>query len=263
MHDAIADVELLLSAPETDVAALYDRAAARYDHFRDLWLRLAGAPAEQALIDDLRSVLRPGSRVLDAGCGTGALAREVLLIEPTAQLTLLDLSPVMLARAADLPGDHVVGSVLELPFTDDTFDIVISGWVIETVPDAIAAVREYLRVINPDGYVLYTFCSLPNGFLSRAGSAWLRAAVGRSFAGDFIPEKRTPWHDCDRSHRLHAHGGLVTEVSLRKCCHVGAPVVPATGIPGASQDCDAAGQSELHAAGTRREEGPGEHRKSR
>ncbi len=170
VHDAIADVEFLLGAPETDVAALYDRAAVRYDHFRDLWLRLAGAPAEQALIDDLRNVLRPGARVLDAGCGTGALAREVLRIEPTAELTLLDLSPVMLARAADLPGDHIVGSVLELPFPDDSFDVVISGWVIETVPDAIAAVREYLRVINADGYVLYTFCSLPDGS-SRAPAA--------------------------------------------------------------------------------------------
>lgn len=206
------------------------------------------------MIDDLRSVLRPGARVLDAGCGTGALAREVLRIEPTAQLTLLDLSPEMLARAAGVPGDHVVGSVLELPFTDESFDVVISGWVIETVPDAIAAVREYLRVINPDGYVLYTFCSLPAGFFSRAGSAWLRAAVGRGFAGDFLPEERTPWHDCDRSHRLHAHGGLVTEVSLRKCCHVGAPVVPATGIPATAYDRDATGQSELQAAGLRTQE---------
>lgn len=227
MHDAVA--ELVLGAPHADVRALYDRAAVRYDHFRELWLQLAGAPAEQALLRDLRLALRPGARVLDAGCGTGALAREVIRIEPTAQLTMLDLSPAMLARAADVPGEHVVGSVLELPFADDTFDIVISGWVIETVPDAMAAVREYLRVINTAGRVLYTFCSLPHGFFSRAGSAWLRGAVGRGFAGDFLPEARTPWHDCDRSHRVRGHGGLVTEVALSKCCHVAAPVLPSNG----------------------------------
>lgn len=228
MRDALADAELVLSAPHADVRALYDRAAGRYDHFRDLWLRLAGAAAEQALIDDLRAVLQPGAKVLDAGCGTGALAREVLRIEPTTQITLLDLSPGMLARAADVPGEHLVGSILDLPLPDDTFDIVISGWVIETVPDPIAAVREYLRVINPEGHVFYTFCSLPDGFFSRAGSAWLRAAVGRGFAGEFLPAARTPWHDCKRSHRVRAHGGLVTEVALRKCCHVEAPLLPTT-----------------------------------
>lgn len=234
MRDTVADVELVLNAPDGDVRALYERAAARYDHFRELWLRLAGAPAEQALLDDLRAVLPPGARVLDAGCGTGALARQVLRIEPTAQITLLDLSPAMLARAADVPGEHIVGSVLDLPVADDSFDVVISGWVIETVPDPMAAVREYLRAINPEGHVLYTFCSLPQGFFSRAGSAWLRAAVGRGFAGEFLPEARTPWHDCPRSHRLRAHGGLVTEVALRKCCHVGESLVPAKDSPDAT-----------------------------
>lgn len=102
VHGALADAELVLSAPHADVRALYDRAAGRYDHFCDLWLRLAGAAAEQALIDDLRAVLQPGAKVLDAGCGTWALAREVLRIEPATQITLLDLSPGMLARAADV-----------------------------------------------------------------------------------------------------------------------------------------------------------------
>lgn len=225
--NTLEDVELTLGAPHADVRALYDRAATRYDHFRDLWSQLAGAAAEQALIDDLRAVLRPGARVLDAGCGTGALARQALRIQPTGQLTLLDQSSGMLAEAADVPGEHVVGSVLQLPFSDDSFDVVVSGWVIETVPDPMAAVQEYLRVINPAGHVLYTFCSLPHGFFSRVGSAWLRAAVGRGFAGEFLPESRTPWHDCERSHRIEGTGGLVTEVALRKCCRVGAPLLPA------------------------------------
>ncbi len=174
----------------------------------------------------LAEILRPGQRVLDAGAGTGAIARQVVALEPAARLTLLDLTPAMLAQAADVPGDKVQGSVLGLPFADETFDLVVSGWVIDTVPEPVHAVSEYLRVITPAGYVMYAFCSLPNGWLSRAGSALLRAAVGHGFAGKFLPESGTPWHDCERSRRERFHGGLSTLVVLRKCCPVGAGVIP-------------------------------------
>lgn len=115
----LKNADLVVGAHHVDVRALYDRAAGRYDHFRELWLRL-GAPAEQALIEDLRAVLRPGARVLDAGCGTGALSREVLRIEPTTQLTMLDQSSEMLARAANVPGERILGSVLLSPTTLST-----------------------------------------------------------------------------------------------------------------------------------------------
>lgn len=222
----LADAELFRAAPDDDVAAVYARAADRYDHFRELWLRLAGEGAEEAMLTDLRAVLRPGAKVLDAGCGTGALARTVLELQPDVELTLIDLSAAMLARASDLPGEHVQGSVLELPFADGTFDVVVSAWVIETVPDPMRAVSEYLRVINPDGHVLYSFCSLPHGWFSLAGSAWLRNAVHRGFAGQFLDGENTPWHDCDHSHLLRFSHGLTTEVALQKCCTVGAPVLP-------------------------------------
>lgn len=222
----LADAELFRGSPDDDVAAVYDRAADRYDHFRELWLRLAGAGAEEAMLADLRAVLRPGAKVLDAGCGTGVLARRMRELQPDIELTLVDLSGAMLARAGDVPGDHVQGSVLELPFTDGSFDVVVSAWVIETVPDPMQAVSEYLRVLNHDGHVLYTFCSLPHGWFSRAGSAWLRNAVQRGFAGQFLGGERTPWHDCDRSHLLRFSHGLTTAVALRKCCTVEAPVLP-------------------------------------
>ena len=223
----LADAELFTAVPDGDVAAVYDRAAERYDHFRELWLRLAGGGAEAAMLADLREVLRPGAKVLDAGCGTGVLARSILDLQPEVELTMIDFSAEMLARASDVPGQHIQGSVLDLPFADATFDVVVSAWVIETVPDPLRAVTEYLRVIKPGGQVVYTFCSLPEGWFSRAGSAWLRNAVGRGFAGDFLEPERTPWHDCERSHRLRFSHGLTTEVELQRCCSVAAPVLPA------------------------------------
>jgi ubiquinone/menaquinone biosynthesis C-methylase UbiE len=227
MSQLLEDLDFIVEAePGVDVRALYDRAADRYDHFRDLWLRLAGAGAERAMLDDVAESVRAGAAVLDAGCGTGALARRIRDVEPGVELTLLDLSPGMLARATDVPGRRMVGSVLGLPFAAESFDVVVSAWVIETVDDPGRAVREFLRVLRPGGRVLYTFCSLPDGWLSRAGSAWLRGAVRRGFAGDFLPVERAPWHDCGSSHRVRFRGGLTTEVSLGSCCHVDAPVLP-------------------------------------
>jgi ubiquinone/menaquinone biosynthesis C-methylase UbiE len=199
---------------------------------------LIGRSAERALLDDLAAVLKPGQRVLDAGCGTGALSRQIRQLEPRVQLTMLDLSPGMLARTCDVPGDRLIGDVQDLPFSDESFDVVASAWVIETVPDPVRAAREFARVIQGSGYVFYTFASFPSGFLSEAASAFLRSVVERRFAGEFLRPERTPWHDCARSHRYRFHGGLTTEIALRKCCDVG-PALGArqrqTRPPGASR----------------------------
>lgn len=222
-------LDLLLGRAPESVRELYDRAAPDYDAFRALWVRLIGGPAEEAMLDDLRATLRPGHRVLDAGCGTGAISRQILDIEPRAELTLLDLSVGMLDRARDIAGRHILGDVQRLPFLDDYFDVVVSAWAIETVPDPIRAAREYVRVINESGHVFYTFSSLPEGWLSRAGLGLLREVVEEWFAGEFLPPEKTPWHDCERSHRYRFAGGATTEIALRKCCQVGPAITPPAG----------------------------------
>ena len=212
-------------SPE-DVGALYDRGVDGYDRYRALWLRLAGGGAEDAMVADARTLLRPGLRVLDAGCGTGALSRRLLSIQLDLDLTMLDISPGMLDRTRDIPGSHELGSIQALPYGPGSFDLIVSAWVIETVPDPLAAVAELLRVLKPDGRVLYTFCSLPDGFFSRAGSAWLRTFVTEQFAGEFLAGPRVPWHDCGRAHLQRFRGGLTTEVSLSSCCTIDRTVLP-------------------------------------
>lgn len=226
MHAVIGEIEYLFSGDDRDTKATYDRVADHYERFREVWLTLAGVSVERAMLDDLATILQPARQVLDAGCGTGALSQRIRQMEPRVALTLLDLSPAMLAHAEDVPGRHLVGSVLDFPFDDGTFDVVVSGWVIETVPDPLTAVTEYLRVINDDGYVLYTFCSLPNGWLSRAGTALLRGIIEHRFAGHFLRTEETPWHDCERSRRVRSRPELTTYVLLRKCCHVEPEILP-------------------------------------
>lgn len=226
MASLLKDIDLLLASAPAETKAVYDRVADRYEQFRSLWVRLTGNAVERPMLAELRDILAPGIRVLDAGCGTGTLSRCMKAIEPDISLTLLDFSAAMLAHTHDIPASRVQASVLDLPFADNAFDIVVSSWVIETVPDPITAVSEYLRVINETGYVLYTFSSLPHGWASRARTALLRTTVERRFGGHFLPPEQTPWHDCERSFRLRSHTGLTTFVSLRKCCSVGADIVP-------------------------------------
>lgn len=219
-------LDAVLGPGGRDAEAVYTQAAPQYDRFRELWLRLAGQEAEAELLHGLESVLRPRDRVLDAGCGTGAMARQIHGMRPTAHLTMLDLTPAMLEQARDIPGEHVPGDVQALPFDDDSFDVVVCAWVIETVPDPRRAVAEFLRVLAPEGFLFYCFCSLPDGWLSRAGTALLRKAVHRGFAGRFLDREEMPTHDCDRSRILRFGRGLTTLVVLRKCCSVTPDALP-------------------------------------
>jgi ubiquinone/menaquinone biosynthesis C-methylase UbiE len=226
MPGLLEDIDLLLAPSPSDTKGVYDRVANQYEQFRSRWVRLAGNAVERPMLEELHDILAPGLRVLDAGCGTGTLSRRMKAVEPDISLTLLDFSSAMLTHTQDIAASRVQGSVLDLPFPDNAFDIVVSSWVIETVPDPTKAVSEYLRVINDTGSVLYTFCSLPRGWVSRAGTALLRTTIEHRFGGNFLPPERTPWHDCDRSCKLRSHAGLTTLVSLRKCCSVGAGIVP-------------------------------------
>lgn len=204
----------------------YRRAAPRYGFYRRLWLDLAGEAAEQALLADLAGTLRPGMRVLDAGCGTGAISREILRLCPGVRLAMLDLCPAMLAEAAGTGAPRVIGDAVQLPFADGAFDVVVSAWAIETMADPKRAVAGYLRVLARRGRVFCTFCSRPPGWTARLRSLPLRCVVRAGFAGRFLTPARTPFHDCRMARRRRFHDGLVTGIALAKCCTVGNPPGP-------------------------------------
>lgn len=209
------------------VLATYERTAARYDRvWRRLWLRVAGDAAETAMIGavvEAASAMN-GPRVLDAGAGTGALSQRLISALPGLRPVLVDLSPGMLARAAYLQAPRAVASVQALPFADDVFDIVVSAWVIETVDSPGAAVAEMLRVLRPGGALVYSFCSRPAARLDRWRSSPTRAVVHALFAGHFLREAQTPFHNCDMSQRTSFAGGAATVIVLGACCSVEAYV---------------------------------------
>jgi SAM-dependent methyltransferase len=98
-----------------------------------------------------------GALWLDVGCGTGALSQTVLGMTDPAVLVGIDPSAGYLAYAREqLAGRHarfVVADARRLPMADGRFDAVVSGLVLNFVPDPAQAVREMARVTRPGGRV--------------------------------------------------------------------------------------------------------------
>ena len=104
---------------------------------------------------------RPGSRILEVGCGTGKDSEHIVQrIQPGGALFLQDLSLRMLELArkalvgapADL--EFHLGNVLHLPFGDHEFDGVFHFGGLNTFGDKSRALREMTRVVRPGGKVV-------------------------------------------------------------------------------------------------------------
>jgi SAM-dependent methyltransferase len=96
----------------------------------------------------------PGARILDAGCGSG---RNMVELAGYGTVTGIELSAtsVAVARGREV-GEVVEGSVLEMPFADDSFELAVSLDVIEHLADDRGALAELRRVVAPGGKLLVT-----------------------------------------------------------------------------------------------------------
>jgi ubiquinone/menaquinone biosynthesis C-methylase UbiE len=96
-----------------------------------------------------------GARVLEAGCGTGLILKEVA---PLARRAVgIDLSTGMLQKARARGLDVVHGSVTDLPFGDGEFDLAYSFKVLAHVERIERAMAELARVVRPGGHVIAEF----------------------------------------------------------------------------------------------------------
>jgi len=103
--------------------------------------------------------IREGEAILDIGCGAGVDSIIAAgLVGPSGSVTGIDVVPEMLARASEnarLAGLANVAfresSAEQLPFPDNSFDLVISNGVFNLVVDKVQALGEVFRVLKPAG----------------------------------------------------------------------------------------------------------------
>jgi len=94
------------------------------------------------------------ARILDAGCGSG---RNMVELAGYGEVTGVELSSTSVAVARKRgAGEVVEGSVLEMPFEADSFELAVSLDVIEHLEDDRAALKELRRVVAPGGALLVT-----------------------------------------------------------------------------------------------------------
>lgn len=96
-----------------------------------------------------------GQRVLDVGCGPGALTGELVERLGAASVTAVDPSEPFVAAASERhPGVTVQRATAEdLPFADGTFDATLAQLVVHFMSDPVAGLREMARVTRPGGVI--------------------------------------------------------------------------------------------------------------
>jgi ubiquinone/menaquinone biosynthesis C-methylase UbiE len=131
------------------------RKAASYDRASGWAMRPLYRAVARTVVDDLP----PGGRLLDVGTGPGRLLVEIARRRPDAHLTGVDPSADMVAYAREHAqasglGDTVAAQVAgaeNLPFADQTFDVVVSSLSAHHWADRTRAVAEQARVLKPGG----------------------------------------------------------------------------------------------------------------
>lgn len=140
------------------------RGEREYDAMKDVW-QLADSyeryigrwsrPIARQFVAELG--VDHGGIWVDVGCGSGALTAAILALCDPARVAALDRSLEFVAQARQSSGDaramFIVGDAVRLPLPGGTASAVVSGLVLNFVPEPELAVREMLRCVRPGGVI--------------------------------------------------------------------------------------------------------------
>jgi demethylmenaquinone methyltransferase/2-methoxy-6-polyprenyl-1,4-benzoquinol methylase len=163
------DASLRGEAKARYVSIMFTRIARRYDLMNTIMS--FGQDAMWRRVTVRAANPRPGSLALDVAAGTGRIAQE--LARKGARAVGVDFTVAMMQRGREsgvgsMEEVYFAGAdALALPFADDTFDIVTTGFAMRNVTDIEAAFREMCRVVRPGGRVVCLEVGRPEWTLTR------------------------------------------------------------------------------------------------
>jgi SAM-dependent methyltransferase len=161
--------------------------------------------------------VQSGDRVLDVACGTGIVSRHAVeRVGPRGNVVGLDLAPAMIevAKSVEPAVDWRIGNAMELPFPNESFDVVLCQAGLMFFPDRVEAVKEMKRVLRPNGRLAILVWGHSDG---QEAFATLIEQRGNQKAADSY---RTPWAmtDPDELQAAVANAGLDdVEVHVEPC----------------------------------------------
>jgi SAM-dependent methyltransferase len=135
----------------------------------------------------LARALRPGARVLEAGCGRKT--RLAAHRDRIAELVGVDLDAAAGAENAALDRFVVADLCSPLPFDDAAFDLVYANFVIEHLHAPEPALREWRRVLRPDGALVLLTSNRANPVVAAASLLPRRLRVRLKRAGAGVAER--------------------------------------------------------------------------
>ena len=151
----------------------WDKNAGRYDRFMR-----KDAAAYERLYELLRPVVRQ-KNVLELATGTGLIAKNI--VNSAAHIEATDASPEMIAeakrdnRSAKL--HFSVQDMFRLPYTEESFDVVIVSNALHIVPQPEKALAEIHRVLKDDGVLIApTFTHAGNSFSGKVKAFFMKLA---------------------------------------------------------------------------------------
>lgn len=121
----------------------------------------------------------PDAKILDLGCGNGISAR--LLNQADYDVVGTDISPLFLEEARNWENPKLryqVCDVLELPFDNESFDVICSNELIEHLPDVETALKEMIRVVCKGGKIVLSGPNLCSPLTPAFD--WVRLMCGKS-----------------------------------------------------------------------------------
>jgi ubiquinone/menaquinone biosynthesis C-methylase UbiE len=132
----------------------YDKIASQYDEYRNLF-------NNESELNEFMSLVKPGGLILDAGCGSGVVARA--LVEEGFQVTGIDFSQKMIdiAQQRVPEAKFILGDMTTLEFDSNTFDGVVSTYAVFHVPRTkhFNLFQDFHRFLKKEGVFLFSIGS--------------------------------------------------------------------------------------------------------